>query len=113
MTRIQLRNVPNIIVDHGVLQALSCVIKDLCLDGYVLKGHFSPLVNMSLITRHQQILLHFLVDSWKKDDILSSIFEHLLTQRSDRVPESFILLHLLGDFQLLSILNFIAKVFLQ
>ena len=113
MTSIQLRNVLDIIVDHGVLEALSCVIEDLCLDGDMLKGHLSTLVNMSLIARHQQILLHFLVDSWKKDDILSSIFEHLLTQRSDRVPESFILLHLLGDFQFFSILNFIAEVFLQ
>ena len=79
---------------------------------YVLKCHLSSSVDMSLIAWHVQKLLHLLVDTWKENDILSSIFEHLLTQRSDSMPESFILFHLHGNLFLHIVLNFIAKVLL-
>ena len=102
----------DVIVDHCVLQALPSVIKDLCVNRDVLKCHLSSSVDMSLIAWHVKKLLHLLIDTWKENDILSSIFEHLLTQRSDSMPESFILFHLLGNFFLLSVLNFIAEVLL-
>ena len=112
MASVQLCDILYVVVDHCVLQALSSIIKDLCVYRDVFKRHLSSSVDMSLIAWHVKELLHLLIDTWKENDILSSIFEHLLTQRSDSMPESFILFHLLGNFFLLSVLNFIPEVLL-
>ena len=79
MACIELRDILDVVVDHGVLEALSCVVKDLGLHSYVLKCHFTSCVDMSFIAWHIKKLLHFLVNSRQKDDVLGSIFEHLLT----------------------------------
>ena len=61
---VQLCSILDVVVDHGVLQALPRVVKDLRLHRYVFKSHLSPCVDMSLIAWHVKELLHLLIDSW-------------------------------------------------
>ena len=113
MPCIQLSYILDVVVDHGVLEALAGVIENLGLHCDVLKSHFAPSIDMTFVAGHRKELLHFFVNPWQKNHILSSIFKHLLTQRPHRVPESFILLHLPADFLLLRVANLVTEILLQ
>ena len=112
MAGVKLRDLLDVVVDHGVLEALACVVENLGLYGDVLKCHFAPRIDMTFVAGHGQKLLHFLVHPWQKNHILRRIFKHLLTERPYCVPESFILLHLPADLFLFRVAHLVAEILL-
>ena len=68
---------------------------------------------MALNPRNEEKVLHLIVDSWEKNDVLGRVLEHLLAQGPHCMPESLVILHLLRYSLLIGVLNIGAQVLLK